>query len=377
MFADTENLPVDMNGSPSQNYALHISRDLHAPEWDAFLASTPGGDHTQTGMWAQLKSRYGWDAVRVVATDQGRILGGAQLLMRRIRPFGRIGYVTRAPILAAADPALAQALVSELLRIGREQRIAYLAIQPPDNNRELTGHLAERGFQTGLVDLAPTATCIIDLAGSLDDILSRMHKKTRQNVRRSLRRGITVREGSQEDLLAFHRLLQSTSLRRGFTSYEKEYFHDMWQAFTPHDGMKLFLAEMDGELVSAYLVVAFGETVIPKRSAWSGSHARLKPNEAAQWAAIKWAKEQGFRYYDLGGFDDETARAIRAGELDAEALTQSVASFKLGFGGELKVLPEPQAYIRSPLLRPVYRAAAPLMSRWPIVDKALNRLRAS
>jgi peptidoglycan pentaglycine glycine transferase (the first glycine) len=77
-----------------------------------------------------------------------------------------------------------------------------------------------------------------------------MHRKVRQNIRRGLKRGITVRKGTEADLPEFYQLLQATSQRQGFVPYPEAYFQHMWRVLAPCSYLHLFLAEYDGEAVS-------------------------------------------------------------------------------------------------------------------------------
>ena len=59
-------------------------------EWEHFIANFPGVHILQTGAWGELKSIFGWQAVRIVTEagpsgNGGRV--GVQLLLRRL-PLG-------------------------------------------------------------------------------------------------------------------------------------------------------------------------------------------------------------------------------------------------------------------------------------------------
>jgi lipid II:glycine glycyltransferase (peptidoglycan interpeptide bridge formation enzyme) len=91
-------------------------------------------------------------------------------------------------------------------------------------------------------------------------------------------------------------------------------------------------------------VIAFGDTVSYKRGAWSGDQGQRHPNELLHWTAMRWAKQQGYRYYDFEGIDT----AWPSGG------TRSVSSFKLGFGGDVVQSPGPYELVTNPMLRRAY-----------------------
>ncbi len=84
------------------------------------------GHHTQTSLWGQIKASMGWQAVRVTAQQRGLIVGGAQILMRRLPVGGNVGFVSRGPVLAGPDAAVAGAVMDEIERVARR-----LGFSPP------------------------------------------------------------------------------------------------------------------------------------------------------------------------------------------------------------------------------------------------------
>ncbi len=70
------------------------------PSWDSFLNSTPGGQFEQTGLWAQTKKLNGWSCLRVVLTCKENIIAGFQILMKTKQFIGKIGYISKGPVVA-------------------------------------------------------------------------------------------------------------------------------------------------------------------------------------------------------------------------------------------------------------------------------------
>ena len=289
---------------------MQVSDELDDPAWDAFLARTPGGHHTQTSLWAQVKAAVGWRSTRIVVTRAGRTVAGAQLLLRPLGVIGAVGYVPRGPLCAVDEPDAAAIVMDELLRIARRRRVRYLSVQPPCNGEALAAALARRGFQPSPREVEPTATVVLDLNGSPDELLANMKMRTRYNVRLGLRKGITVREGTDADVPTFHRLLLATGGRQRFSTHSEEYFQQVWRILGSRGHAKLFLADYQGEPLSAMFALAFGECVYVWRAAWSGGHGNRRPNEALHWAAITWARAQGYRHYDFEGIDPRLARHL-------------------------------------------------------------------
>jgi lipid II:glycine glycyltransferase (peptidoglycan interpeptide bridge formation enzyme) len=354
---------------------VRTSRTDEDPAWDDFLASHDHGHHTQTALWSRVKASLGWSVTRVVAKRNEVIDGGAQILHRPLRGLGRAGYVSMGPVLPAPDPELSQALMSAIEQAMRDERIRLLAVQPPVGWARPTPSTRGHDDIPGIGDVAPRATVLVDVSRSLDDILASMKARTRYNARVGARKGLVVREGGFDDIPAFHRLLCATAARRGFSPFPESYYEEMWRVFAPNGHIRLTFAECDGQASAAQLAIAFGESVINKMSVWRGREGARRPNEALQWDTITWAKANGKRFYDLEGIRVEAARALLAGEPLPDRFKDTVTSFKLGFGGDVVVRPEPSVLIPNPVLDVAVRRLYPRLRRNPWVKDLMRRVR--
>jgi hypothetical protein len=86
---------------------------------------------------------------------------------------------------------------------------------------------------------------------------------------------------------------------------------------------------------------------------------------------MQWARDRGYRYYDLEGIDESVADSIVAGHGVPERGRRGTTNFKLGLGGEVTLFP--RAYDRSfhRLLVWPARIAAPRLTR---LQSSIHRL---
>jgi peptidoglycan pentaglycine glycine transferase (the first glycine) len=339
-----------------------ISRESVDPEWDAFVDAAPGGHHLQTTAWGQVKAAYGWRAVRVKLRTGSELAGGCQLLLRPV-PLGTIAYCPRGPLSAESDPAVIDAVLDAVAAIARRERIVYAKVQPPAGGEDLERVLLARGFVASDLPAAPVATVLVDLERPEDERLRRMRPSARANMRKASSQGVVVRAAGDGGLETYAGLLAKTSERQSFPPYPIEYYAEILSRFGTDGRAELLLAEREGEVLAGSLIVGFGESVVCKMSVWSGSHPKLHPNELLHWHAMAWARERGYRWYDLEGIKEPVARALLAGEPLPELGRHGPTAFKLGLGGEVTVFP--RAYDRSfhRLLVWPARLVAPRLSR--------------
>jgi lipid II:glycine glycyltransferase (peptidoglycan interpeptide bridge formation enzyme) len=340
--------------------------------WDSFVRSTPGGHHLQTSLWGQVKSLQGWRALRVRLEQGGAVVAGCQALVRRIPRLGIIAYVPRGPIAVEGNPELIAAVLEALERTLAKDRLVYLKVQPPEHHPAAAALLRDRRFVSSSLEAAPVATVRVDLNRSLDEILAAMRPRTRNHIRSSERRGAVVRIAGAEEIGTYTDLVRLTAARQGFHAYPANYYRRMWEVFSP-DYARVLLVEHECHALAGTLLLAFGDTVVNKMAGWSGEKSKVHPNEFLQWAGIRWARESGYRYYDLEGINLALARGLLAGE-DPPGARRGVAYFKLGFGGDVVVFPSAYDLATRPLTGRLIQHLAPTLDRWrPVAHRLLGR----
>ena len=321
---------------------IRLSTAEDDPDWGAFVATSPMGHLLQSPPWGAFKARFGWRPLRVLveesdALPRPRILAGAQMLFRPL-PLGTLAYVPRGPVVDPSNQELVTFLLSALHRVARREKAIFLKLEPHwEDDPSLDELLRSQGFRPSPRTIQPRTTLLLDLAADLDDLLARMKSKTRYNIRLAGRKGVVVREGSEEDLLTFCRLLQETSQRDGFAVHVREYYEEAWRRFVPRGMARLFVASYRGETLAGLMVFALGRTAWYLYGASSDRHRNLMPNHLLQWGAIQWAKARGCTTYDLWGIPDEVGRALARGEEPEQGTggLWGVYRFKRGFGGRV------------------------------------------
>jgi peptidoglycan pentaglycine glycine transferase (the first glycine) len=236
--------------------------------------------------------------------------------------------------------------------------------------------LSKQRFVPGGLEPAPRMTVLVDLRRSPDAILGAMRARTRTYIRQAQRRGVVIREGSEEDLPVFCALVDATARRKGLRPYPLGYYETMWRSFP--DRMRLLLAEYKGDILSGTLLLAFGDTVSYKNGGWSGERRDVRPNELLHWTGMQWGRDRGYRYYDLEGLKPAVGEAILSGRDYSDLDIPGIAHFKLGLGGEVTRFPGCYDYTSQPLLRLALPWVAPRIERLtPIAHRLLGRRRST
>jgi lipid II:glycine glycyltransferase (peptidoglycan interpeptide bridge formation enzyme) len=343
-------------------------------DWDALVESAPSGHHVQTTRWAEVKHTVGWRAARVEVRRRGQLVGGIQVLLRRLPGLGSVGFAPRGPVIAdEAGAGIVHVVLDRLEDIARAERVLHLKVQPPAGGEDMVATLRGRGWRESAVETAPTATVLVDLDRDSDQIFAAMRTNMRRNVRRAVKSGVVVRVGTRADIAVLHGLVRATARRQRFAPYPERYYESMWDLFSPTGHAHLLVAERDGTPISAVLLIAFRDTALYKIGGWSGDAREARPNALMHWTAIEWAKDAGHRWYDLEGIDLDAARAV-AGGGDLPEDVDGVSRFKLGFGGDVTIFPGALNHVGRGLAGRTVGELAPGLERLsPIAARMLGR----
>lgn len=345
-------------------------------EWDRCVIDHPGADVTQHVGWGRLRSSVGFEPSFLLAFRDSRLVGGAQLLRKRVRLAGGIGYLPYGPLIFAPDErdevrrALCTAL-RDLSWLG----LSALFVQPPDGAHDVTAELYDLGFQPSRAGIAPRASTRIDLTRPEHELRARLGRKLRRWTNRWEQRGVRVRQGDEGDLPLLARLLEHTAERHGFKPLSLSYLRRLYRELAPTGRARLFVAEIDGDPVAASLMTACGGVLKTRVSGFERSRAtlELRAPAAVRWTAIRWAKAHGYDYFDFGGISERSGDALLSGERVNPGELPGPDQFKISFGGSAYRYPTPVELIESPALRHAYR----LSKQVPGADRVQSLLRAA
>ena len=252
-------------------------------------------------------------------------LGVENPALSRFLPGLRALIVHKGPVAEDADALMSG--LRALKELAEKRGLCEIQISPQireekaDDLHHICGML---GFQSQASQ--PYSTLILDVSGSYEKILAGFHSKTRYNVRRADRIGITVRQASTEgDFLQFYQIYEQRGLQKGFspavTASEFMTLSERIQASS--DRGALFLSEYKGDILAGDVFLRAGPRILGLLAAIAAdNHGRLPRLYPLIGRAIEWAKEIGCSEFDFGGFGP-------AGD-------PTVRQFKESFGGQLR-----------------------------------------
>ena len=157
---------------------------------------------------------------------------------------------------------------------------------------------------------------------SQEAALKNLSTTKRRDVKLSIKEGAEIFEAdNREEIAEYYDLLKSLYQTKVKTPlFPVEFF----ERLVLDSYGKLFLIKYDGQIIGGSVCVGMEKNVLYE---WfvcgtNGKFKNIYPSTLATWAAIKYAAENGYRYFDMMG----------AGKPDE---SYGVREFKAKFGGEL------------------------------------------
>ena len=128
---------------------------------------------------------------------------------------------------------------------------------------------------------------------------------TDYNARLAEKKGVTVTEGTVDDIPRWYAIYRETAQRDRIAIHSIAYYRGLLETARGYPGaapdVKLLLAWHEGELLAGNIVVFWKTRAAYLYGASSGVKRNLMPTYALQWDAIRRAHAAGCRSYDLYG----------------------------------------------------------------------------
>lgn len=258
--------------------------------WDS-LANHP----LQAWSWGEFRKSMGIDVTRLAVYSKNKLIEGWQLTFHKI-PYTpwTIGYFPK-------GPAIGQVMVDELAKLGREKSSVSIQIEPNIlYNQSATEQF--KNLRPSHRPLFTKYTFVLDLTKSPEDLLKTMHPKTRYNLKIAQKHGVTVKEDNSDVAFdAYLELTRETTSRQGFYAHDAQYHRRMWKIMHDAGIAKLFTASLGKEILSAWIIFVWKETVYYPYGTSSRNHREVMAPNLLLWEICLWAKNNGLKYFDLWG----------------------------------------------------------------------------
>lgn len=294
---------------PSDRVSLHrIPYDRAA--WESTVATHPEAEVFHGAAWLDhLQATQGVEPVIAEVRDADRLVGyfvggivrryGIRILGSPLRGWGTecMGFLLEegADRLAAAEALLPFAF-GELGCLHVELSDRHLRA----DQMEGSGYVTEVG-----------RNFVLDLEPSEDEILGRVRRTTRQEIRKAIRAGLRAEVATDLGFAdEFYGYLTAVFARQGLVpTYPIQRVRNLIQTVQPTGQLLLLrIRTPAGATVATGLVLGRNRMAVAWGMAYDRANAEFHPIELLWWETIRYWRERGVVRYDMGGGGDYKAK---------------------------------------------------------------------
>jgi lipid II:glycine glycyltransferase (peptidoglycan interpeptide bridge formation enzyme) len=297
---------------PSLDWRVEVDQANDA-DWSDMLELFDDANFYQTAAYGKV--RWGEKNLsRIVVKKGGEVQGIAQIRIVRPTPlrFG-MAYLRWGPIWerrglphdSEVPIRTARAIEDEYLR----RRRLFLRILPnafAGSPRASIVHAAFSRFAAELLDEGNTyRTFLLDLGPSLSELRKNFDPKWRNKLAGAEKNDLIILAGDgSAEYQSFFQMYDQMRKRKTFeTTVDVEEFGRIQATLPASQRMRVLICKEKGVPVSGLVVSAMGDSAIYLLGATSDDGLKSKGAYLLHWAMIQWLKENGVRWYDLGGVD--------------------------------------------------------------------------
>lgn len=160
------------------------------------------------------------------------------------------------------------------------------------------------------------ATIIVDVTKPEEEIISRMDRSRRKNVNKAIREGVLFTEAKDGEWPEWYKIYCKVWKEGGVSPSKLD--------FLKKPNYKLYLAKKDDCILGGGLFEEAEDRIIFRAYASLIEYQELRVNDFLYWSSILWAKKNGKKEVDLGGW-----------QINARDHLKGVNEFKEKWGGNI------------------------------------------
>lgn len=268
----------------------------------------------QSKEWGEVRKKMGIDVVRIDTF---------QLSFHKIpRTSFTVGYLPRSPI---PEPDI----IDEIIQESKKRNAIFVKCEPNVYKRDIeNANKLDPRLRPAQHSLFPQWTQILDLTETEKELLDNMKPKMRYNIGLAARKGIVVREMTNEEGFAiFTDLYFQTTKRQQYKGHNREYHKIIFE--TLKDKIShILVAFYKNTPLAAYHLFVYDNVLYYPYGGSSPEHKEVMAPHLLMWETIRFGKKKGCRLFDMWG--------SLPPDYDRNADWGGFTRFKEGFGAEFK-----------------------------------------
>jgi lipid II:glycine glycyltransferase (peptidoglycan interpeptide bridge formation enzyme) len=326
-----------------------MSIEILSPEFDKNKWNRFATHPLQSWEWGDARLLTGIEVVRLIDNVNNHHSDVFQMTLHPVphTPF-KIGYIPRS--------ALPEKHLLEFLKdFGKKNNVIFIKFEP--NITTESHHTAiSHDLKESPHPLFPKWTQQLDLRPTEDELFNNLKSKTRYNVRLAEKKGVVVKEESNEKgFEIFSKLYFNTTHRQHYYGHTKNYHSIIWN--TLKDSVAhILIAYLQDDPLAAYELFKFNGVWYYPYGGSSDTHREVMASNLLMWESILLGKRLGAELYDMWGSLPES--------YDPKDPWSGFTRFKEGYGTKFVEFVGSFDLICNPVLYTLYNTAHSLRSMY-------------
>ena len=266
-----------------------------SPEnWQKVVKKYPEANFLQSPEYAKMNELLG---DKVIFGDFGDTAHA--LMIVRSAKRGRYLEIPCGPLMDWTDTKNVKQIFKKIAETGKKEKCSFVRVRPQLNATEKNLNLLTKlGLKKSPMHLAAEHTVMVDLKCSEEEMLARMRRQTRYEVRRADKLGITVEKNNSEELFKeFHKVQVETAKRQGFIPPNLKTLLAEKEAFGGQ--IWIYVARNTEKKPIAYgIIIGNGREADYYEAASTNLNRKLPGAYALLWQAMRDLKALGYERFN-------------------------------------------------------------------------------
>jgi hypothetical protein len=301
--------------------------------WNKFVDESPEAWLYHRAEWVELEVAEGYQNESfMVVSDDGQRLGIFCVYLSGQGPWWRLweryfhtGHCRSGPAMAFGLNLKQRKNVTvfgldylkkrgEIYSANRlEVRLPSLAPAYLPPSRSEISPLYQYGFNTfpmygisgiGRMQTVVTPTTIVELLSADEEgLFAALSTRGRNSIRKAYRSDVTcIQHDGVVGLETFYIPYKSSHLHSGATEKPPAFFQKMQKNLAEKGYMKIFIALFERKTVASVLLLCYKDAVTYYAGGVDYTAQQLRPQNLLLWETLKWAKQNGWKWYEMGPY---------------------------------------------------------------------------
>ena len=314
----------------------------------------------QGTIYRRWQNNYKRKVVSVVIEDNKKAYTYIQCIGVTVPRIGTLWTATNGPLGSFSDIDICEQFYKTLTNLCCREATDTIAIriQYTPLSRYVRTTPAEK---SNSVYLQPYHEYIVDISGSMNEVISRFSKNTQRIIKNEQVICNVYKSNFLEHFSIFYNLIRATATKKNFTLHPKEYYKSLFETLEKNKELGFLVVAFDEHKnpLATSLIICTGDQAYYLFGGSDEAGAYLNASVSVQVASMREAKARKKSAYNLGAVASPSTPHLK-----------KLSIFKKKFGGETVIQESPKDIVVSKKRYYIFR-----LTRLSVVKYAIYLLR--